>query len=211
VQEQDPKERIYLAALNLFGQNGFKGTTIRDICKEADVSLALVNYHFRNKKNLYKEIIQKTIGEAFNQNPVTMYVNEDMEPEDKLRNMIRLLSHRLLGEKGVGKNPSAVTLLAKELIDPSEAMEDIYNEHLAAIIELFISTLKDIMGDIPQKELVRFASSIVGQITHPLIAKNFLKRSGFEIKHENSEIEQHAKHIFIFSMNGIKGYKRGTK
>ena len=39
--------------------HGYHGTSIRDIAKEADINLASVNYHFKNKLNLYHELFNR--------------------------------------------------------------------------------------------------------------------------------------------------------
>jgi AcrR family transcriptional regulator len=49
----DTKNKILKTASKLFASNGFEGTSVRDIAKEADVNLASVNYHFQSKENLY--------------------------------------------------------------------------------------------------------------------------------------------------------------
>jgi len=50
---KDTKTRILKVASNLFAEKGFEGTSIRDIASAADVNLAAINYHFKNKNNLY--------------------------------------------------------------------------------------------------------------------------------------------------------------
>ncbi len=52
----DTKERILIATRELFAEKGFNGTSIRDIASRADVNVAAVNYHFKNKETLYWEI-----------------------------------------------------------------------------------------------------------------------------------------------------------
>ncbi|WP_034720215.1 TetR/AcrR family transcriptional regulator, partial [Bacteriovorax sp. DB6_IX] len=54
---KDTKEKILSVAGKLFASNGYDNTSIRDISKEAGVNLASINYHFKNKLNLYKEVM----------------------------------------------------------------------------------------------------------------------------------------------------------
>ena len=49
------KEKILIAANELFAKNGFSGASIREIATMANVNLAAINYHFKNKENLYWE------------------------------------------------------------------------------------------------------------------------------------------------------------
>lgn len=44
--------RIRDAAMELFGQQGFKATTMRQIARRAKVSLGLINHHFASKEKL---------------------------------------------------------------------------------------------------------------------------------------------------------------
>jgi len=55
--EQDVKKRIKRAAIDLFDQEGYHGTTIRNIASRAGCSLPTVYYYFKSKKELFKEII----------------------------------------------------------------------------------------------------------------------------------------------------------
>jgi AcrR family transcriptional regulator len=53
------KDKLMDAAEKLFARRGFHGVSLRDITAEADVKLALVNYHFGTKKNLLAEVIDR--------------------------------------------------------------------------------------------------------------------------------------------------------
>jgi hypothetical protein len=53
VKSKDTKDIILETANDLFAKNGFDGTSVRDIATQADVNLAAINYHFKNKENLY--------------------------------------------------------------------------------------------------------------------------------------------------------------
>jgi len=55
------KEKILYAACDLFAKDGFAGTSVRIIAKEANVNIAAVNYHFNSKENLYWQTFAKGI------------------------------------------------------------------------------------------------------------------------------------------------------
>ncbi len=52
------KDKILQTANTLFAKNGFGRTSVRDIASEANVNLAAINYHFKNKDNLYLQVFQ---------------------------------------------------------------------------------------------------------------------------------------------------------
>lgn len=71
--DQSTEERIKETAKRLFMEQGFAGTKTRDIAKEAGINLALMNYYFRSKQNLFDIIMLehmqtfvKGIAEGFN-------------------------------------------------------------------------------------------------------------------------------------------------
>lgn len=54
----DTKQRILDVALDLFSQKGFSGVSIRDICKVVDIKESSVYYHFKNKQDIFDELLQ---------------------------------------------------------------------------------------------------------------------------------------------------------
>lgn len=51
------KDAILAAACDQFGRHGFRGASLRDIAREAGVSLTLLNHHFENKAGLLAAVI----------------------------------------------------------------------------------------------------------------------------------------------------------
>jgi len=60
-ESSEVKERIQKEAQILFIKNGFKGTSVRDIAKASDTSVAMVNYYFKSKYNLFEIIFEDAL------------------------------------------------------------------------------------------------------------------------------------------------------
>lgn len=58
IEQSDVKLRILLAARKLFARQGFDRTTVRQICEEAGVNLALVSYHFGGKEKVFYALFE---------------------------------------------------------------------------------------------------------------------------------------------------------
>jgi len=56
------RERILQSALDLFGERGLNGATVRDIAARAKVNVAAISYHFGGKDELYREVAGMVIG-----------------------------------------------------------------------------------------------------------------------------------------------------
>src|SRR5215210_2653869 len=55
----DKKQQIINAAVELFAEKGFEGTSIRDIAAKADVNIAMINYYFGSKEKLFENMVQQ--------------------------------------------------------------------------------------------------------------------------------------------------------
>jgi AcrR family transcriptional regulator len=82
-QSIETKSKIMEVARILFADQGFEGTSVREIAKSADVNVASVNYHFSNKENLFAEILRIGYLEC-SQNMRALYENENPNLEDLL-------------------------------------------------------------------------------------------------------------------------------
>lgn len=81
-QGADTKQKIMEVARVLFANNGFEGTSIRDIAKSAEVNIASVNYHFSNKENLFNEILN--LGYVECSNEIRRFYGSNQNLEDVL-------------------------------------------------------------------------------------------------------------------------------
>lgn len=55
------EDRIKEAAIKVFLEKGFDGTTTRDIAKEAGLNSALMNYYFRSKEKLFSCVFEEML------------------------------------------------------------------------------------------------------------------------------------------------------
>lgn len=57
--DTDLRDRIKKAAVEHFNTSGYYGTTIRNIARDVNCSLPMIYYYYKNKKELFDEIIKK--------------------------------------------------------------------------------------------------------------------------------------------------------
>lgn len=55
-------ERILAVARRLFARDGFEGTSVRALTREAGANLGAVTYHFESKEALYHEVLDRVFG-----------------------------------------------------------------------------------------------------------------------------------------------------
>lgn len=89
------EQKIILAANKLFSQKGYAATKTRDIAEEAGTNLALLNYYFGSKENLYKKVVQEKLKMLLGAvGPVLS--DEQITIEDKIRTITENYTNLLL-------------------------------------------------------------------------------------------------------------------
>jgi len=78
----DAEGKIKEAARRVFLEKGYEGATIRQIANEAGVNLAMVNYYFRSKDELFKSIYLETFREFLGR--MAILLNEETPLEVKI-------------------------------------------------------------------------------------------------------------------------------
>ncbi len=62
MEYNDKQLKIIDTAEKLFSNNGFEGTSVRDIAKESDINVAMVSYYFGSKEKLLEAIFAYRIS-----------------------------------------------------------------------------------------------------------------------------------------------------
>ncbi len=210
-RNEDTKSRLIEAAGEMFAQQGYRATTVRDICNRAGTHVGSVNYHFRDKRGLYAAIIEYAHQSAVSKYPPNWGLTEGATPEEKLRAFILSFLSRIM-DKGLpawhGK------LMAQEIINPSNALDQIVENsgrplyaYLAGIVRELMHVEKP-FGREEGPEIFLVAMSIVGQCLHHHIGKPFiaaLRPQSFD----PTNLEQITDHITRFSLGGIREIAAG--
>jgi len=91
----DKREHILTVAEELFGDNGFDGTSVRDIAQKAGVNLAMISYYFGSKEKLLEALIELRAGYSFG---ILEELNKDdtLSPWDKIDRVVEFYVDRVL-------------------------------------------------------------------------------------------------------------------
>lgn len=82
-QDLSAEQKIKDAARKIFLEFGFDGCTTRQIAKEAGINVALVNYYFRSKNQLF-QLVFKAVMEDFLKSMLEVF-RTDLSLENKVR------------------------------------------------------------------------------------------------------------------------------
>jgi AcrR family transcriptional regulator len=83
----DKQIQILEVAEKLFANQGFDGTSIRDIAAEAGVNIAMISYYFKSKENLMQAIFEKSMG-SFRVRVESLLRDDSLKPFQKMEMLI---------------------------------------------------------------------------------------------------------------------------
>ena len=197
------RERLLSVAAQLFAEQGFNNVTIREICQVAGANLAAVNYHFRDKLGLYKEVVEMAANAVHQSKIDLIEAAESLPPEERLRTYIRLLLHRLLDPE---EDSWMDKLIAREMIDPTPALDLIVEKGIkptsqrlgGMVAELLNTSLND--NRVWQCFLSIQAQCLFYKSSKPITAR--MAPPGF--KYTPDVIDGLAEHVYQFSLAGIR-------
>jgi AcrR family transcriptional regulator len=90
----DKKTHIINAAVELFAEKGFEGTSIRDIATKANVNVAMINYYFGSKEKLFECMVEQKA--AYTKGALEEIVNDKSLSEiEKIDSIIDSYVNRL--------------------------------------------------------------------------------------------------------------------
>ena len=125
----DTKRKILRAAADEFAMKGYHGTTVRDICRRARVNVASINYHFKGKEALYKEMFEYLFKDSKAHEILNRPWNGDFaEWKTVLRGWVSGTLGEILKQDPVDRCKRMI--FRRELLNPSEIFPDIYENFM---------------------------------------------------------------------------------
>lgn len=195
------RDKILAAASDEFSANGYEKTTVRDICARADVNVAAVNYHFRDKQNLFYMVLSHWMDEFVKTSGIHEILASEDAPEEKVRAYI----HAELAYICKENDPEGVQLHRTRLILQELSSEghdpDIFRSQRDVEERLFYPIIEQLI-DNGDPEVVRHACISASSIaTHyflmALADPNFILQT-------RKDLEFMTDFLTTFALGGLK-------
>ncbi len=198
--DHETRQRLLDAAIRLFSEHGFEKVTVRDICTEANANIAAVNYYFRDKLGLYKEVVAMA-ADDMDKTKVKAMGTAEGSPEERLRTYIRGFLHRLLGCE---ERSWTEMLMQHEFKDPTPAFDLIVHKGIVPHALRLCQLMGEVMDLPPSDARVQFCASMIqGQCLFFRTAMPVNARIIPGFKYTPESIDQLARRIADFSLAGI--------
>lgn len=133
------RSRILEAAGALFAIGGFAHTTAKAIAKRADVSLALINYHFESRDGLYRAVLLEAHQRMLSLTELREVAGSESSAADKLKVLIDQLVKQATNQVGWH-----LDVLAREVLSPSPYYREMTQMALSPKLAVITQVLSEI-------------------------------------------------------------------
>jgi AcrR family transcriptional regulator len=196
------RQHLLEAAGEVFAEVGFRSATVREICVRAGANIAAVNYHFGDKERLYRAVLQETYQTAVGKYPADYGLRENATAEERLRAFVHSLLLRIFSE---GPSARHGKLMAREMMEPTGALDEVVREDIRPMSALLVSIVGELLGpgaDEGMKQLC--ANSVVSQALFYNHCRPVVVRIYPDMKFDRAGIDRLTEHITRFSLAAIK-------
>jgi AcrR family transcriptional regulator len=210
VPKIDTKQRILDSAERLFAQNGFEGTSLRNIIADAKVNLAAIHYHFHSKEALVDAVIIRRL-EPINRERIRMLDECERDGPPKLEAVLEAFLApviRLGTEPADGK--MFRLLMGRILSDEKLLFPQMIKQHFRFVVDRFVDAFRRAAPDLPAAELFWRLHFTAGTMAHTLLFGHDMEAfSGGLCK--SGDVEGTVRRLVGFAAAGFRAPVLGEK
>jgi len=166
----DTRAKIIETATRLFSTQGFDNTSLSQVAKEAEVSKALIFWHFENKESLFRTAVQRTLE------PYFINVVDELEGLSEVDQI-----HKLIDDyyAFVSKNLYSVKFFLGLILREEKHPDDLVG-HMRELLRVYRNMMADIFESGCQKGVFRSSvdpqrdAALIMSALHGLLVQYFL-------------------------------------
>ena len=132
------QHKLLDAAIAAFSENGFKGTSTRDIADRAGVHHPLITYHFKNKDRLWRAATDKVFSDFRQSLTITFEQIAEHGPKARMATMIRAYVHYARSQPALHK------VMVLEASYPSPRLDWLIENHLQPLFDSAFELIEDL-------------------------------------------------------------------
>ncbi len=160
------RERILDAAEQLFAEQGFEGTSIRAVTKEAGANLAAVGYHFGSKAALFEAVAERVMGPVIAEQLGRLNDLEEGEREPEIEELVEAFVAPYfdrLPRKSEARGRTVSRLVGRILGDPTEEIRRVTVEG-TEVRDRYLVAFSKALPNVTREELWWRVLSMIGVV-----------------------------------------------
>ncbi len=123
-KSRNTEQKIFDAATELFLEKGVDRTSVREIASKAGINLALMNYYFRSKENLFDAIFSQLVKQ--NSAELIRILDSDLELTEKIHQYVNVYIDMLSENPLLVSFVMAIIHRSRERITEMKAISNLY-------------------------------------------------------------------------------------
>lgn len=185
------RDAILDAATQLFAEQGFRDSSVREICRLADANIAAINYHFGSKAALYDEVVAHAFAAAGDRAPMPTTTPND-DPASNLGAWIAWYIDRLFGKGSF----VATQLVLREAAAPTTTLDALVESQIMPFYTQLERLVLNLLPTNPDPATIKLhCLSILGQCLMHRTNKPMIDRLPVDPKDLTEDLHQMAEHI----------------
>jgi TetR/AcrR family transcriptional regulator len=132
------QQKLLDAAIQAFSENGFKGTSTRDIAERAGVHHPLITYHFKNKDQLWRAATDQVFMEFGRLLATSLGESSNRDAKTRFTAMIRAFVQH------AHTQPAIHQIIVQESSYPNPRMDWLVERHLQPFFEATVDHIKEL-------------------------------------------------------------------
>ena len=135
------KQKLLDAALEAFSENGYKGTSTRDIAARAGVHHPLITYHFSNKDRLWRSAVKYVFADFIEALQDAQRQHAGSSPKERFASMIRIYVHY------AAEHPALHKIVLQESSYQSDRLEWLSKNFLGPLADSAAQYINELQKD----------------------------------------------------------------
>jgi AcrR family transcriptional regulator len=177
---QFTRQNIVKAAIVLFAERGYDGTSVRAIVSKARVNQAAINYHFKGKEGLYLEVLKVAFEGYLRLDNFDPQRLKDMPLEEALRSFVHQQLRPLLARDQVSRY---IRIFAWENVRPSKVLTNFVKTGAMPFLASATELVRRILpADTSDQDAMCAAISLMGQCSVFVRSREQLTKPPFNLK-----------------------------
>lgn len=169
------REKLLIAALDVFGRVGFDGATTRMLCEKAGANQQAIAYYFGNKEGLYLAVAT-SIADGIKDHiaPLRSLVFARVEEArsgtallgaDEARRLLTEIIQRMAALFASSRSEPWARFIVREQMQPTAAFSHLYDGVMGPLLNICSHLVGTLLDEDPASEHVRLRTlSLVGSV-----------------------------------------------
>ena len=134
------QQKLLDAAIEAFSENGFKGTSTRDIAERAGVHHPLITYHFKNKDLLWRAAADRIFRDFRRSLAAALEDHRDECPKERMASLVRAYVHYAKSQPALHK------VMVQEASYPNPRLDWLIETHLKPFFDTTFEMLEQLQA-----------------------------------------------------------------